>query len=160
MCVLSKTITAAKQTAKELVFPSMPLVGTEGLENILGEHLFFFICTRYLMPNIWEMSIWWLWKVSLGAAWSTEEQAVTVQLSLQLPDWDNQQFIVYEIFSQKVTRIFRSPLLSTPKQTAPDEVNEIQRSLFTSPTRILATVLKANALFYSSNITRKLQYWF
>lgn len=112
------------------------------------------------MPNIWEMSIWWLWKVSLGPAWSTEEQAVTIQLSLQLPDWDNQQFIVYEIFSQKITYIFRSPLFSTQKQTAANEVDEIQRSLFTSPTRILVTVLKANALFHCSNITRKLQYWF
>ena len=88
MCAF-KNITATKQTTQELVFLSPPLVGTEYLENILGENLFFLTCTRYLMANIW-----WLWKVSLEPTWSNEKQAITIQLSLQLPDWDNQQFIV------------------------------------------------------------------
>lgn len=61
MCVLSKTINSAKQTARELVSPSPSSVETKCLKNILGEKLFF---KRY-----------WIFDAKyLGPAWSTEEK--------------------------------------------------------------------------------------
>lgn len=56
--------------------------------------------------------------------------------------------------------VFSGHLSSIPRQTEPNELNEIQRSPCVSPTRIQATVLKASALFHCSNIARKFQYWF
>lgn len=63
-----------------------------------------------------------------------------VQLSLKLLTGVTSNSLMMKYFFQEISRIFRSPLLSTQKQTEPNEVNEIQRSPSIRATRILATI--------------------